>query len=244
MKDGFFVYCLSRTAPSHEDIDDALMFKHIECDLSSEMSIQKACETVRKEAERIDVLVNNAGVGVGGSVEHMTIDNAKRIIDINFLGVVIVTSALLPMIRESRGRIVNMSSMGGVFALPYQALYSATKAAVISFSDALRNELRPFGVRVMQVLPADVKTGFSRIKNIDDGVYAENVAKSIATMERDEQNGMTPRFVARKTYRAMRRRRMPQQRVIGRGFGLLLFIMRFMPKRFVNWVVFKMYGGG
>ena len=243
MKDGYFVYCLSRSAPNQEEIDDMLMFRHVECDVSDETSIKKACAEILEEAESIDILVNNAGIGVGGSIEHTAASCAKRIININLLGVVLVTSKLLPKLHESKGRIVNISSVGGVFALPYQALYSATKAGVISFSDALRNELRPFGVRVMTVLPADVKTDFSRTSNIDDGVYAEFSKKSIAKMERDEQNGMTPRYVARKTYRAMRRRRMPQQRVIGRGFGVLMFLTRFAPKRFVNWLVFKLYGG-
>ena len=238
-QNGFLVICLSRSVPA-ESFEN---FKHVPCDVSQLESVQNAFKQISEMTTSVDVLINNAGVGTGGSIEHTDPMDAKKAIDTNLLGVVYVTSIFLGKLRESQGNIINVSSVGGQFALPYQTLYSATKAAVISFSNGLRNELRPFKVRVMTILPGDANTRFSRIKNNDDGVYQSYSDKSISGMEKDERNGMSSQHVARKIFKYQRRRRMPQQKVIGVKYAFLMFISRFLPTRFVNYLVFKLYGG-
>jgi len=233
VENGFKVICLSRSAPLCEDI------LHIPCDISDIKSVESAAQQI----EKIDILVNNAGIGVGGSVEWTSFEDAKRIIDVNFLGLFNVTSVFLGKLRDKKGRIVNVSSVAGEFGIPYQTLYGATKAAMNAFSDGLRNELRTFGVRVLNVMPGDTKTEFARLKNKQDGEYTEFSDRSIAIMERDEQRGMTGKYVARKIYRWSRRKRIPQSKVVGRKFGFLLFLSRFLPRRFVNYLVYKLYGG-
>lgn len=145
-------------------------------------------------------MINNAGMGISGSVEKTSERDFDSISDVNFKGTYNCIRFGLPLLRQSKGRLVNVSSVAGAIAIPYQAFYSATKAAVLSLSDALRNEVRPFGVKVLAVLPGDVKTCFteSRRKNADEGVYAAYAENSVKVMEKDEQQGMSAAYAAKK----------------------------------------------
>lgn len=149
-------------------------------------------------------MINNAGMGISGSVENTSERDFDSISDVNFKGTYNCIRFGLPLLRQSKGRLVNVSSVAGAIAIPYQAFYSATKAAVLSLSDALRNEVRPFGVKVLAVLPGDVKTCFteSRRKNADEGVYAAYAENSVKVMEKDEQQGMSAAYAAKKSLSA------------------------------------------
>src|SRR5438128_727356 len=131
------------------------------CDVTDDASVAKLVDEVLTKAGRIDLLVNNAGVGLLGGAEESSIAQAQALFDVNLFGVLRVTNAVLPaMRRQGKGRIVNLSSVLGFIPAPYSALYSSTKHAVEGYSESLDHELRPFGIRVVLVEPAYARTSF------------------------------------------------------------------------------------
>ena len=168
---------------------------HISCDVTDEEAVKNAVETVEKENGKIDILINCAGFGISGAVEFTTLESAKKQFDVNFFGTVNVTKAVLPfMRRQGSGRIVNVSSVAAVAHIPFQTYYSATKAAIESYTCCLANEVRPYGITVTSVQPGDISTGFTdaRDKSYDgDDVYGGRISRSVAGMEKDERKGMS-----------------------------------------------------
>ena len=119
------------------------------CDVTNDGSVAKLVDEVLAEAGRIDLLVNNAGMGLLSGAEESSMAQAKSLFEVNVFGVLRVTNAVLPtMRRQGKGKIVNLSSVQGFIPAPYFALYSSTKHAVEGYSKSLDHELRPFGIRV------------------------------------------------------------------------------------------------
>lgn len=165
----------------------------LELDLTSDASIKKAFDQVATEAGGVDVLVNNAGYGLYGSVEEVPLDQARRQFEVNLFGLGALTQLVIPHMREQRsGKIVNISSIGGVAASPYGGWYHATKFAVEGFSSSLRQELNPFGVDVVIVRPGGVNTewrtpaGDSLKKYSYDGPYQKAVRPALTKFMSDE----------------------------------------------------------
>jgi NAD(P)-dependent dehydrogenase (short-subunit alcohol dehydrogenase family) len=193
---GMIVYGTSRRVT-----DDGCPYRMIVMDVADEASIGTAVKSIVDREGRIDVVVNNAGVGVAGSIEDTSIEEAKLQFDTNFFGVVRVVQAVLPYMRERRrGRIINISSIGGLIGLPYQAFYSASKFALESLTESLRLELEPFGVDAVAIEPGDFKTGFTNnrivAKAAAAGPYAKQFGKTLEVYAGDEINGADPELVA------------------------------------------------
>ena len=161
---GYHVYGTSRRAamPGETDarpVDDT--FRLIRMDVDDDASVQRGIDYILEREGRLDVLVNNAGVGLEGAVEEIAIDEAKAEFETNFFGMLRVCRAALPSMRaRGDGLIVNMSSMGGRVGIPFQGMYSATKFAMEGTSEAMRLELAPFGVRVVLLEPGKYLTRF------------------------------------------------------------------------------------
>jgi short-subunit dehydrogenase len=131
------------------------------CDVTDDESVAKLIERVLAEAGRIDLLVNNAGMGLLGAAEESSTVQAQALFDVNVFGVLRMTNAVLPaMRRQGKGRIVNVSSVLGLIPAPYSAVYASTKHAIEGYSESLDHELRTFGIRVVLVEPAYTKTAF------------------------------------------------------------------------------------
>lgn len=217
---------------------------HITCDISDENRVMTAVNLIYSRTGHIDLLINNAGFGISGSVEFTQAEESERLMRVNLLGADNVTRACLKYLREGGGRIVFISSAAAVFPIPFQAWYSASKAALAAYALALRNEVRPFGIDVTVLLPGDIKTGFtgSRQKQTrGDDIYNGHIAKSVAVMEKDEINGMSAEYAARQVVKASTRRNPPPLKSIGPKYGLLLFLNRILPARFVNFLLGKLY---
>ena len=131
------------------------------CDVTDDASVAKLVDEVLTKAGRIDLLVNNAGIGLLGGAEESSIAQAHALFDVNVFGVLRVTNAVLPaMRRQGKGRIINMSSILGLIPAPYNALYASTKHAIEGYSELLDHELRAFGIRVVLVEPGVTRTSF------------------------------------------------------------------------------------
>lgn len=234
---GYRVVNLSRRAA--EGIES------IPCDVTDAAAVKDAFAKVHEQCGSIDVVICNAGMGISGSIEDTPEVQARKIFDVNFFGVLNTVQAALPYLRgQGGGRILTVSSVAAKLALPFQSMYSATKAAVTSLTDALRLEAAPFGVKVSSVLPGDVRTDFtsSREKNpADNGAYGERVTASVERMEKDEQNGMSPRVIAKLLFRLATVKNPPVYVVGGKSYSLFVVLSKILPARLVSWAVGKLY---
>lgn len=172
-------------------------------DVNEDDSVAAAIEEVVNQAGRIDVVVNNAGFGIAGSIEDTSMDEARAQLDTNFFGAVRVIKAALPhMRRQGTGLIVNVASIGGLIALPFQGLYSASKFALEGLSEALRMEVASAGINVALLEPADCRTGFTAarrsVEAADRSAYRDAFAISLAVIESDEMGGADPKVMARR----------------------------------------------
>ncbi|MEU5634092.1 oxidoreductase [Streptomyces rishiriensis] len=133
----------------------------LDLDVTSDESVTAAVQEVIERFGRIDVLVNNAGLGSAGAVEENSVTQAQNLFNLNFFGIVRMTKAVLPHMRaQGRGRIVNLSSVLGVIPQPYMALYVAAKHAVEGYSESLDHEVREHGIRVLLIEPGHTRTAF------------------------------------------------------------------------------------
>ena len=236
---GFIVYSLSRSAPKTEGI------LHLPCDVSDRFLIHQALQKVFEQQGHIDVVINNAGMGISGSMEYQTLPDIHRITSINLLGVINCCAEAIPYLRESRGHIINIGSLAGEFAIPFQTMYTTTKAGVQAFSMALLNELRPLGVRVTCILPGDIRTSFTanRVKTDipNDPVYGERVRNSVARMEYDEAHGMPPVSIARAIHKVLQKRNPPHLMTVGFKYKFLRLLKRFVSTKMLNRILYNMY---
>ena len=239
LRRGWRVYGISRRGEGAPGVE------HLMADVSDPSAVEAAVQQVADREGRIDLLINNAGMGISGPVEFTDTRDARRIMDVNFLGQFYCARAVLPVMRaQGGGRIVCTSSVAAPIAIPYQAFYSASKAAVNALALALRNEARDFGIQVCAVQPGDAKTGFTQARKKDsrgEAVYPK-AHKAVQTMEHDEQAGMSPDQVARVIVKAAT---CPYPRPLytaGGTYRLLAVLYKFLPARLAYFLVGKLYG--
>ena len=150
-------------------------------------------------AGRLDVLVNNAGYGLAGAIEHTTLEEAMAQFDTNFFGIHRMCQSVLPVMRDQEsGLIVNISSIGGLITTPFQGFYCASKYALEAYTESLRMEVKPFGIQVTMIEPGDFKTDITknRISASESSIYEDRQNTAINVISKDEQNGSDPRDLA------------------------------------------------
>ena len=217
---------------------------HVVCDVCDGESCKKAVEEVMKQTDRIDVVISNAGFGISGPVEFTSVSDAEHQMDVNFMGAVRFTQAVLPQLRrQGFGRIIYTSSVAAQLPVPYQAFYSASKAAINALALSLANELREFGISVSVLMPGDVSTGFTdaRRKSADGAGVYRHADHAIRAMEKDERGGMQPREMAELFYHIATCRSPRPQYVGGALYRFFCFLNCLLPTRLVNWIEGKMY---
>ena len=222
---------------------EGLPFNYFQCDVTDGAAfLKKAAEIYEKEG-RIDLFCAAAGMGISGSVEHTEDAAVSRLVTVDFLAVEQNIRAVLPFLISSKGKLLTVGSIAGEIAIPFQSYYSAMKAAVENLTQALDPEIRPYGARAVCLLPGDVKTGFTAVreKNAESGRYAEREKRSVAGMEKDERNGMAPEKIARAAYRVMNRKNPPVTFTVGVKYKLIRVLCGLLPRRFVRWVIYGMY---
>jgi NAD(P)-dependent dehydrogenase (short-subunit alcohol dehydrogenase family) len=186
-------------------------YELLQLEVSSNESVAACVAGVAERAGgRIDVLHNNAGTGIIGAAEEVSPEEALRLFQINFFGVMRMTNAVLPLMRARRsGKVINMSSSGGVAALPFAAFYCATKFALEGYTEALRHELRPLGIAAVVVAPGPVSTpagdkAMRATRVIED--YADRRGKADEMSVRQIRRGMDPKRVAEVVLRIVQAR--------------------------------------
>lgn len=227
---GFQVFGTSRR-PATESSDGATM---LTCDVTDDASVAKMVDEVLNKAGRIDLLVNNAGIGLLGGAEESSIAQAQALFDVNLFGILRVTNAVLPaMRRRGKGRIVNMSSILGLIPAPYNALYASTKHALEGYSESLDHELRAFGIRVILVEPAYTRTSFEDNLMAPDrslDVYDLARAGGKAIMREATQVGDAPEVVAETVLKAATATVPRRRYAAGKMARQTSFLRRFVPE--------------
>lgn len=191
-------------------------------DLTDIESIQKAVTAVLNKEDRIDVLINNAGMHTGGPVETLPAEYIKLQMDTNFLGMVNLTREVIPVMRkQGTGTIINFSSIGGLMGLPFQAFYSASKFAIEGFSEALRMEVKQFNIKVVLINPGDFHTSNSANRRNflaptdPEDPYNKQFLRTLAVIENDEKKGGKPEALARRVVKIVDCRNPKQRYIIG-----------------------------
>ena len=182
----------------------SVTFKPLQLDVTDDASVKAAIEKIVTAEGKIDVLVNNAGNGVTGPAYAMPVDFAKKQFEVNFFGVIRVSSEVLPkMIAAKQGLVINISSLAGLFGLPYQGMYSASKYAIEGYSQSLRMELRNTGVKVVLINPGDFKSDFTANREkvpfeLKNEMLEKEYNAAVASIEKDESIGASPDIIGKK----------------------------------------------
>jgi NAD(P)-dependent dehydrogenase (short-subunit alcohol dehydrogenase family) len=248
---GHRVIACGRNPRALEELREAGLIA-LELDVTDPASVSAAAREVDEQTDGygLDVLVNNAGYGLFGPLEVLDEADVRAQFDTNVFGLLAVTRAFLPAMRErGRGRILNVSSVGGRLTFPLSGAYNATKYAVESMSDALRMEVRQFGVEVVLIEPGYIKTGFTGttvdlLQRYRDpsSPYAAVLAQTDGVEEKLERFAASPRAVSKAIERAITAR-WPRARYVApwvNSFGPVLRAL--LPTRLVDWVFRKVSG--
>lgn len=231
---GYIVYgtVRSETAISNK-------VKTLKMDFTDLASITRTVNVIIEKEGRIDILINNAGMHTGGAVEATSADNVRLQMETNFYGLVHLTREVLPHMRKTGGgRIINISSIGGLMGLPFQAFYSASKFAIEGFSEALRMEVERFNIKVIVINPGDFSTSNSANRrkylaaHSDGDAYYVQFQRTLAVIEKDESHGWKPEVLAGKILKIVRSAN-PRQRYIIGSFEqrLAVFLKYVLPGR-------------
>lgn len=241
IKEGHIVYGAARRLEMMQDIIQAGGHA-IKMDILKDKNIDDVVNQIINEQNRIDILINNAGYGLWGAVETISIDEAKRQFDVNIFGLAYLTKKIIPFMREQKsGKIINMSSMGGKVYTPFGAWYHATKYALEGWSDCLRIELKSFGIDVILIEPGVIKTEFQDV--MMDSTVERSIGtpyeKKLKALEKATQEmyargiGSPPSTITKLIIKAINSHN-PKRRYVG---GLFAKPMLFIKK----WFGDKMY---
>ena len=198
---GFTVYGTSRNP---EKVSNAV-FPLIALDVRDAASIQSAVATIIQEAGRLDIVINNAGVGITGPLEEIPMEEIKNNFETNFFGPIEVMKAALPQMRtQQSGLIINITSIAGYMGLPYRSVYSASKGALELITEALRMEVKSFGIQITNVAPGDFATNIAagrfHAPVVQGSAYEKVYAGVLQTMDAHVDSGSNPNEMAEALY--------------------------------------------
>jgi short-subunit dehydrogenase len=241
-RSGFTVFGTSRRAVDNGPAP----FSMLVCDVTDEASVKDLVAEVLSRAGRIDLLVNNAGLGLFGGAEESSIAQAKALFDVNFFGLARMTNAVLPsMRRNGGGRIVNISSVLGFLPAPFSAFYGATKHAVEGYSESLDHETRAFGVRVSLIEPAFTKSAFDQAALKPDAAlseYDEARSRVDELVRKAMTIGDPPEVVAETVVTAATAARPKRRYPAGKSARQVSFARRFAPAEMFDKTLRKQFG--
>ena len=205
---GMTVYGTSRS-PKKGEVNGVKM---LELDVTNVPSIEKAVTDIITSEGVLDVLINNAGMGITGPVEDTPTNEMRKVFDTNFFGAIDVMKAVLPQMRkQQKGLIINVTSIAGYMGLPFRGLYSATKGALELITESTRMEVKPFGIDITNVAPGDFATNIAAGRYhtpvFEDSAYNEKYAENLALMDADVDGGMPPEVMANAVYKIIQTRK-------------------------------------
>ncbi len=221
----------------------------IQLDVTDSESIHAAVNLIKKESGMLHVLINNAGIVVAGPIEGLSLAKWREQFEVNFFGLIELTKACLPSIREAKGRIINMSSISGKISSPYLGPYGSSKFALEAFSDSLRREVERYGVRVCVIEPGPIQTPIWRKSVVTNQsqisqypkeimeLYGRSLEKFLGAMTKAETNATPVAAVVKAVEHAIFARIPKTRYTVGRGIGLMSLSSRVLPDRWVDQLI-------
>jgi NAD(P)-dependent dehydrogenase (short-subunit alcohol dehydrogenase family) len=222
---------------------------NVKMDVNNETEIASVVAQILKENNRLDAVICNAGNGIGGSIEDSSTEEVRYQMETNFFGAVKTIQACLPVFRkQGYGKILTTSSVAGIVPIPFQAFYSAGKAALLIFMQALAIEVKPFGIQCCTVLPGDTKTEFTGARKyttasqLTDSPYFQKMTTSVGKMEKDEQNGMAASVVGKQMVDQIMNKKMKVTVVPGFQYKVICWLFNKLSASTRLWIVGLLYG--
>ncbi len=233
-KDGYIVFGTSRSANYEKVKTDDVSYTMLPMTLEDEVSISDAVAHIIDKHGRIDVVVNAAGSGIAGAIEETSSAEAKAQFDVCFFGVVSVLEVVLPHMRAVKsGMIINIGSMASCFPIPFQAMYSAVKSALLMMTAAFRMEVRPFGIKACVIEPGDTKTGFTQrrvyAKKTRNTAYKKPFERALYEMIRSELAAYGPEKCAKLVLKTAKMKNPPIRQSVGFENKLFYVLAKILP---------------
>ncbi|MFA6730509.1 MAG: SDR family oxidoreductase [Eubacteriales bacterium] len=246
--EGYAVYAGARSFKKEGELLPSGVFG-VFLDVCDEVSVKFAVDTVLSKEGEIFALINCAAFFTLGSCEEVEVSELAKIIDTNFLGMVRMTRAVLPSMREcGRGRIINFSSINGLLSIPFQGAYSASKHAVEGWSESLAQEVSRFGIDVTAVEPGDCRGGAQKYRKVCEKTSSENspyfafFTAGTAKIHFDESHGLPQERVAKAVSKLLRQKKPPHSKVVA---SLLqrssVWLHKALPRRAFNRIIAGYY---
>ena len=246
---GYLVFGTSRTP-------EKVMFPKIEnwlgsleiikMDVNYVNSIGEGINKIIEKTGTLDVVLNNAGYSLAGSIEDTSLNEAKDQFNTNFFGVHEICRQVIPIMRKQKsGYIINISSLAGLVGLPFQALYSASKYAIEGYTEALRIEVKPFGIKVSLIEPGDFYTSFTKNRHLakssqSNPVYQNRFKGTLEAIEESERKGDSPEKIARLAEKIINTDSPRLRYKIGPG-SKLIGLKPFLPERIIENIITRYY---
>ncbi|MEE8593618.1 MAG: SDR family oxidoreductase [Candidatus Bipolaricaulota bacterium] len=254
-RQGWHVFGTTRRVPERVEADlcqslaSSDQLDVVTMDVDDNESVVRTMENIMVKAGRLDAVVNCAGFGIAGAVEETSDQEARAIFETNLLGILRVCRAAIPTMRsQGSGIIINVSSIGGRIGLPFQGFYSATKFALEGLTEALRMEIRGFGIRAVLIEPGDFCTGFTDSRQLveksgSSDVYHASQEHVLSIVEKDERGGASPDTIARLVARILSKRSPRVRYTVGPAAQKLAAALKnVLPSKWFEWTLSKYYG--
>ena len=253
-REGYFTYATMRNVKKGDTIkkvaeDESLPLKVIELDVDNENSVEKAIKSIIDEKQRIDVLVNNAGWGIWGTAEDVSVEEFREQFETNFFSIVRIIQKIAPIMREQgTGDIINISSIAGRIGFPVSTAYISSKFALEGLSESLRYELGEFGVNVIIIEPGVIKTNFfdsmkTAEKANESDVYKEITEKVISGVKMMAEMGTPPIEVASMIIKSLKEEKPLPRYIVGNDAAMFLEAKKMKTDiEFENYLKKELYG--
>lgn len=244
-RQGAIVYGAARRRPAPY-AEGTGTFYPLEMDVTQDDSVAAGVAEILTAQGHIDGLINCAGSGIAGALEDCSGDEALGQLNVNTVGPLRTARAVLPGMRaRNSGVIINIGSIGGDYALPFQGLYSMSKAALRKETECLRLELRHYGVQAAVIEPGDLKTGFTAARTLSAATagsdYEAACHRAVDQMAKDEQTGKDPSCVTGMVLKLLRKKRLPACKAVGGIYRAFPFLNRILPYRAIEAILSAMY---
>jgi len=253
-REGHFTYATMRNMKKSEDLDkivndEGLPIKILELDVDDEESVDNTIAKIMEEKGRIDTLVNNAGWGMWGTVEDVSIEEFKQQFETNFFSIIRMIQKVAPIMRKQKsGNIVNVSSVAGRIGFPVSPAYISSKFALEGLSECLRFELGPFGINVIIIEPGVIKTNFfdsmkMAKKSNSDSVYNEITSKVVSGVKMMAEMGTEPKEVANTIIKSINAENPLPRYIVGNDAMMFLEAKKMKTDiEFENYIKKELYG--
>jgi len=233
-RNGFHTFATMRNTKKSDSLEEIIKKERLdliirELDVNDDTSIENTINCIKREANRIDVLINNAGYGLVGFFEDLTLDEIRNQFEVNFFGVLNITKKIIPIMRlQKSGTIINVSSGAGQVGFPGISAYVSTKFAIEGFSESLMYELFPYGIKVVIIEPGVIKTNFFRNCIVSEhsmkksSPYSRSLGKFQKNVELMQEHATSPIDVAKVILQVLGNNEPKQRYIVGNDVAMIL----------------------